>query len=263
MKCPIYIVDSFTEKAFRGNPAAVCFPNEGADSDWMLGVAAEMNLSETAYLKKRGEGFDLRWFTPEVEVDLCGHATLASAHILWEEGLLSENNKAFFYTKSGTLTAEKKSDQIGLNFPSKSEKEINEFGKLQKALDTDFIYAGESGYYYIIEVKSEEDVKNLKPDFGALKNATEFGVIVTAKSLSDEYDFVSRFFAPSVGIDEDPVTGSTHCVLGPYWMKKLNKNTLRAYQASKRGGILNLRVEEAGVYIAGNAVTILKGELLI
>ena len=263
MSCPIFIVDAFTKEAFKGNPAAVCFPNDDANSEWMQSVAAEMNLSETAFLKKNERGYDLRWFTPEIEVDLCGHATLASAHILWEEGLLPDNSKAFFNTKSGTLSAEKKGNQIELNFPSKSEKKISEFGKLQEVLDLDFIYAGESGYYYIVEVESEDVVKNLKPDFEAIKEITEFGVIVTSKSSSDEYDFVSRFFAPSVGIDEDPVTGSTHCVLGPYWMKKLNKNTLRAYQASKRGGVLNIRIEGDRVYLAGNAVTVLKGEFLV
>lgn len=261
MGCPIFIVDAFTKEAFKGNPAAVCLPIKNVNTEWMQSVAAEMNLSETAFLKKNERGYDLRWFTPEIEVDLCGHATLASSHILWEEGLLPEKEKAFFNTLSGTLTAEKKSDKIELNFPSKSEKKISEYGKLQSVLGANFVYAGKSGYYYIIEVETDDIVKNLKPDFGALKEITEFGIIVTSKSSSDEYDFVSRFFAPSVGINEDPVTGSTHCVLGPYWIKKLNKKNLRAFQASKRGGVLNIKVEGDRVHIAGNAVTVMKGEL--
>ena len=263
MKCPIFIVDAFTNEAFKGNPAAVCFPNKNANTGLMQSVAAEMNLSETAFLKKNELGYDLRWFTPEIEVDLCGHATLASAHILWKEGLLPGNSKVFFNTKSGILTAEKKGDKIELNFPSKSEKKISEYGKLQEVLDANFVYAGEAGYYYVIEVESEKVVRNLKPDFGALKEITELGVIVTSKSSSDEHDFVSRFFAPSIGINEDPVTGSTHCVLGPYWMKKLNKKNLRAFQASKRGGVLNIRIEGDRVYLAGNATTVMKGELLV
>ena len=263
MRCPIYIVDAFTKEAFKGNPAAVCLPIKSVSTEWMQSVAAEINLSETAFLKKNERGFDLKWFTPEIEVDLCGHATLASAHILWEEGLLPENEKAFFKTMSGVLTAEKKGNLIELDFPLRSEKKLSEFGKLQEVLGVDFKYVGESGYYYIIEVESENVVKNLKPDFGALKEITEFGAIVTSESSSDEYDFVSRFFAPSVGIDEDPVTGSTHCVLGPYWMKKLNKKNLRAFQASKRGGVLNIRVEGDRVYLAGNAVTVMKGEFLV
>ncbi|MBL7128270.1 MAG: PhzF family phenazine biosynthesis protein [Ignavibacteria bacterium] len=263
MNCPIYIVDAFTDKAFKGNPAAVCLLNEDVDSNWMQSVAAEMNLSETAFLRKSSKGFELRWFTPEVEVDLCGHATLASAHILWESSLLENSEVAIFNSKSGVLTAEKKNKEIELNFPSMSIKEIGGTKELQEALGIDFVYSGKAKGYYIFEVESEDIVINTKPDFSALKKITDCGVIVTSKSFSKEFDFVSRFFAPAYGINEDPVTGSAHCVLGPYWMKKLNKNNMRAFQASKRGGVLSIRVEDERVYIAGEAVTVLKGELLV
>ena len=263
MKCPIYIVDAFTDKAFKGNPAAVCFPNEDVDSSWMQSVAAEMNLSETAFLRKSSKGFDLKWFTPEVEVDICGHATLASAHILWESSLLEKSEKAIFYSKSGVLTAEKQNGEIELNFPSMSIKEISGTEKLQEAFGIDFIYTGHTKGYYIFEVESEDRVKKLKPDFSALEKITDCGVIVTSKSSSDEFDFVSRFFAPAYGIDEDPVTGSAHCVSGPYWKKKLNKKNMRAFQTSQRGGTLSIRVEDERVYIAGEAVTVLKGDLVV
>lgn len=262
MNCPIYIVDAFTDKAFKGNPAAVCFPKEDVDSNWMQSVAAEINLSETAFLRKSNEGFDLRWFTPEVEVDLCGHATLASAHVLWESSLLDSGEVAIFNSKSGVLTAEKKNEEIELNFPSMSIQEISGTEKLKEALGIDFVYTGHAKGYYIFEVESEDIVINTKPDFSALKEITDCGVIVTSKSTSEEFDFVSRFFAPAYGIDEDPVTGSAHCVLGPYWKKKLNKEILRAYQASRRGGVLSIRIEDERVYIAGEAVTVMKGELV-
>ncbi len=263
MECPIYIIDAFTHKAFKGNPAAVCFPGEDVDSSWMQNVATEMNLSETAFLKKSGKGFDLKWFTPEVEVDLCGHATLASAHVLWESSLLERSERAIFNSKSGVLTAEKKNGEIEINFPSMSIREISGTEKLQEAFGTGFIYTGHTKGYYIFEVKSEDIVRNLKPDFSALKKITDCGVIVTSESSSKEFDFISRFFAPAYGIDEDPVTGSAHCVLGPHWSKKLNKKNMRAFQASKRGGVLSVRVDDERVYIAGEAVTVLKGELVV
>jgi len=263
MSCPIYIVDAFTDKAFKGNPAAVCLLNEDVDSNWMQSVAAEMNLSETAFLRKSNEGFDLRWFTPEVEVDLCGHATLASAHVLWESSLLERGERAIFNSKSGVLTAEKKNSEIELNFPSMSIQEINGTEKLQEALGVNFVYTGKTKGYYIFEVESEDIVINTKPDFSALKEITDCGVIITSRSSSDKFDFVSRFFAPAYGINEDPVTGSAHCVLGPHWMKKLNKKNLRAFQASGRGGVLRIRNEDERVYIAGEAVTVLKGELVV
>jgi len=263
MNCPIYIVDAFTDKAFKGNPAAVCFPKEDVGSDWMQNVAAEMNLSETAFLRKSSKGFDLRWFTAEIEVDLCGHATLASAHVLWESSLLEKGEKAIFNSKSGVLTAEKMNEEIELNFPSMSIKEISGTEKLREALGIDFIYTGQAKDYYILEVESDDMIRNLKPDFSALKKITDIGVIVTSKSSSGEFDFVSRFFAPAYGINEDPVTGSAHCVLGPHWREKLNKKSMRAFQASERGGVLRIRVEDERVYIAGKAVTVLKGELVV
>ena len=263
MSCPIYIVDAFTDKAFKGNPAAVCLPKEDVDSSWMQNVAAEMNLSETAFLRKSIKGFNIRWFTPEVEVDICGHATLASAHVLWESSFLEKGEKAIFNSKSGILTAEKKNKEIELNFPSMPIKDISGTEKLQEVLGTNVIYEGKAKGYYIFEVESEKMVKNLKPNFSALEKITDCGVIVTSNSTSDEFDFVSRFFAPAYGINEDPVTGSAHCVLGPHWREKLNKKSMRAFQASERGGVLRIRVEDERVYIAGKAVTVLKGELVV
>ncbi|MFC2093853.1 PhzF family phenazine biosynthesis protein [Bacteroidota bacterium] len=250
MNCPIYIVDAFTDKAFKGNPAAVCLLNEDVDLNWMQSVAAEMNLSETSFLRKSSERFDLRWFTPEVEVDLCGHATLASAHVLWESSFIEKGEKAVFNSKSG-----------GNYLPGESNISIRE--NLQEALGVNFVYEGKTKGYYIFEVESEDIVINTKPDFIALEKITDCGVIVTSKSFSKDFDFVSRFFAPAYGINEDPVTGSAHCVLGPYWMKKLNKNKMRAFQASQRGGVLSISVDDERVYIAGEAVTVLKGELLV
>jgi PhzF family phenazine biosynthesis protein len=258
----IFQVDAFTNKAFSGNPAGVCILPEPADERWMQNVAREMNLSETAFLVRQADGFNLRWFTPAVEVELCGHATLASAHILWEAGHLQPDEQARFFTLSGLLTAERKGDWIEMNFPSKTEETAGAPAHLEEALGVPAKYIGKNSFDYIVEVDSEEVVRKMKPDFGLLAKIPVRGVIVTSRASSREYDFVSRFFAPQVGIDEDPVTGSAHCCLGPFWSKRLNKNELIAYQASARGGLLHVRVSGDRVYLSGQAVTVIHGELL-
>lgn len=219
-----------------------------------------MNLAETAFLVPMEQGFSLRWFTPSSEVDLCGHATLASAHILWEKGYLKQEQEANFYTKSGLLTAKKIDSWIQLNFPVTPEEKTDAPKELIEALGIKPIYIGKNVFDYLVEVDSEETVKSILPDFTKLLQVHMRGVIVTAKS--SEYDFISRFFAPEVGIFEDPVTGSAHCCLGPYWQKKLGKDSFIAYQASKRGGVLKVQVAGERVLISGKAVTVLEGNLI-
>lgn len=263
MGLKFFQVDAFTDKPFTGNPAAVCILPEPRGEIWMQNVAREMNLSETAFLCKQEDGFNLCWFTPTVEVKLCGHATLASAHILWETGLLTPQEQARFYTHSGLLTAERKEDWIELNFPVAPDEPASAPPELSKALGVTPKYIGKSKFDdYLVEVDSEETVRNLKPDFTLLKTLPVQGIMVTSLATSLEYDFVSRFFAPSAGIDEDPVTGSAHCCLGPFWRKRLGKNEFIAYQASERGGIVHVRVNGERVYLGGQAVTVLRGELV-
>jgi PhzF family phenazine biosynthesis protein len=254
-------VDAFSDKAFGGNPAAVCLLSEARQDRWMQDVAQEMNLSETAFLHKQGDGFSLRWFTPKVEVDLCGHATLASAHALWEEGRLRPDEQARFYTRSGLLTAQRKVGLIELDFPARAQEQASSVPDLVEALGVAPIYIGKTHGQYLVEVESEDIVKNLQPNFALLGTIPMNGVMVTSLSISKEYDFVSRYFAPAEGIPEDPVTGSAHCCLGPYWKAKLNKDEFIAYQASERGGILHVRVNGDRVYLSGKAITILRGEL--
>jgi PhzF family phenazine biosynthesis protein len=257
----IYQVDSFTDKIFKGNPAGVCILRGAADEQWMQDVAMEMNLSETAFLYRQGDGFNLRWFTPETEVDLCGHATLASAHILWETGVLQTHDEAVFFTKSGRLSAKKDQDYIILDFPAEEDVEAELPEDLGKSLGVKVKYAGRNRMDYIVEVESEEIVRSLKPDFEIMKRIGVRGVIVTSRSSNPEYDFVSRFFAPGVGVNEDPVTGSAHCCLGPYWEKRLVKDEFTAYQASKRGGILKVVAHGDRVFVGGKAVTVFCAEL--
>jgi len=252
----IYQVDSFTDKPFGGNPAGVCVLQGPADEKWMQDIAMEMNLSETAFLYKQGDIYDLRWFTPEEEEDLCGHATLASAHILWETGVLEPDRKAVFKTRSGILSAVKKDGSIEMDFPSEAPTTAVAPDVLDRALSIPFLYAGRNRLDYIVEVDNEETVRKLEPEYSLLKKMDARGVIVTSRSDSAEFDFVSRFFAPVAGINEDPVTGSAHCCLAPYWGKKLGKSAMNAYQASKRGGVLKVTVNGDRVLIAGKAVTV-------
>ena len=258
----IYQVDSFTSRAFAGNPAAVCILSAPAADVWMCDVAREMNLSETAFLVPKEGGFNLRWFTPAVEVELCGHATLASAHILWETGALKPGEQARFDTLSGLLTAERKGDWIELDFPAKPEEPAKPWDELVTGLGITPQYVGKSQFDYLVEADSEQTVRNLDPDFTLLKQTKARGVIVTARAGGGEFDFVSRFFAPGSGIDEDPVTGSAHCVLGPFWAKRLGKTEFVAYQASARGGVVRVRLVGKRVKLGGQAVTVMRGELV-
>lgn len=262
MTLTIYQVDAFTDKPFAGNPAAVCVLPEPCGDVWMQHVAREMNLSETAFLLRAEDGFDLRWFTPAVEVDLCGHATLASAHILWETGLLDPQDPARFHTRSGLLTASRRGDEIELDFPATPAEPAPAPPGLTAALGVAPRYVGQSRFDYLVEVESEDAVRGLNPDFGALKALGVRGVMVTSRATTPGFDFVSRFFAPGAGIDEDPVTGSAHCCLGPFWRKQLGQGEFVAYQASARGGIVRVRVAGERVFLGGKAVTVLRGELL-
>ena len=255
-------VDAFTDTPFGGNPAAVCLLAEPADARWMQQVAREMNLAETAFLHKQEDGFRLRWFTPAVEVDLCGHATLASAHVLWEEGHLRPGEHARFSTRSGRLSATRQGAWIELDFPATPATPADAPAELAQALGVEFAYVGKNQFDYLVEVDSEERLRALKPDMNLLERVPVRGVIVTSRSASPEYDFVSRFFAPRAGINEDPATGSSHCTLAPFWVQRLGKSEMAAYQASPRGGVLRVRMNGERVCISGRAVTVLRGELL-
>jgi PhzF family phenazine biosynthesis protein len=262
MPTPIYQVDAFTDKPFAGNPAGVCLLVKPADPDWMQKVAREMNLSETAFICPEADGYRLRWFTPAVEVDLCGHATLATGHILWETGRLPKGEEARFFTRSSLLKAKRKGGLIELDFPAKPEESAQPLAGLEEALGTSFQYVCRNKFDYLVQVDSEDAVRNLKPDFAKLKEIEARGVIVTSRAQTSPYDFVSRFFAPRVGVNEDPVTGSAHCFLGPYWAKRLGKNEFLAYQASSRGGEIGVRLLGGRAFLSGKAVTVLKGELV-
>ncbi|WP_017728567.1 PhzF family phenazine biosynthesis protein [Halalkalibacterium ligniniphilum] len=259
----IYTVDAFTDKPFSGNPAAVCMVEKDVDHKWMQQVAKEMNLSETAFLRRSGDEFLLRWFTPEVEVDLCGHATLASAHVLWQEGYIPADEAITFATKSGQLVAKQKDGWIELDFPSEPPASCELPTIIKEAFDVPIKAVGKNRLDYIVEVETEEQVKHLKPNMHVLKELVTRGTIVTSKSERDGVDFVSRCFFPGVGIDEDPVTGSAHCCLGPYWEAKLGKSSFYVEQISPRLGKLHVRVEGDRCFLLGQAVTTIKGKLQV
>ncbi|NLI97623.1 PhzF family phenazine biosynthesis protein [bacterium] len=263
MSIPIYQVDSFTGKPFKGNPAGVCVLEEPGETQWMQNMAKEMNLSETAFLYKLKDSYNLRWFTPKVEVEMCGHATLASAHILWSEKYESENSELRFHSLSGILKAKMLDGWIELDFPQRPQEQVEAPPGLLEALGVKAIYVGKNKFDFFVEVSSANEVRALSPDFRMLREFNVRGVIVTAKSDLPEYDFVSRFFAPGAGIDEDPVTGSAHCCLAPYWSQKIGKKEMVAYQASERGGVVKVRLTGDRVYLMGKSVTIFKGELTI
>lgn len=255
-------VDAFTAHRFKGNPAAVCLLEEAASEDWMQSMAAEMNLSETAFLHPDESAFSLRWFTPVAEVALCGHATLASAHVLWESGRLRSDEEARFETRSGTLRARRTGSWIEMDFPSEEVEPGAHDPELQKALGVEPLFVGRSGPDLFAELDGEGAVRDLAPDLTALGGLAQRGVIVTSQSDHADHDFVSRFFAPAVGIDEDPVTGSAHCALGPYWMERLGKSELVGFQASKRGGLVRVRPEGDRVRLQGQATTVVQGQWL-
>jgi PhzF family phenazine biosynthesis protein len=268
---PLYQVDAFTAEPFAGNPAAVCLLKGGEDAGWMQRVAAVMNLSETAFLRPDGAGvYGLRWFTPTVEVELCGHATLASAHALWTEGLAGRGQAVRFDTASGALTARPGEDgTIWLDFPVTPAAQVDPPSGLLEALGggpAGFVGLGQ--FDYLVELADEAAVRGLVPDVRRLEGLGDHGVIVTAAagagpgSGSAGYDFVSRYFAPAAGIDEDPVTGSAHCTLGPFWAARLGRDELTGFQASRRGGLVQVRPEGDRVLLGGRAVTVLRGQLV-
>jgi PhzF family phenazine biosynthesis protein len=261
MPQPIVQVDAFADRPFAGNPAAVCILEQPADARWMQDVAMEMNLSETAFLHPADDGWSLRWFTPAVEVDLCGHATLASAHVLWEEGRLRQDEEARFHTRSGLLTARRDGEWTEMDFPSMPAAAPLATEELRAALGVEPVHAAASRFDWLVEVDSERRVRDMVPDLGALRKLAARGVIVTARSSSAGVDYVSRFFAPRVGVDEDPVTGSAHCVLAPYWSERLGRDALVGWQASRRGGTVRTRVDGDRVHLGGRAVTVLRGTL--
>ncbi|MBE9047573.1 PhzF family phenazine biosynthesis protein [Pleurocapsales cyanobacterium LEGE 10410] len=264
MKQSIIQVDAFTARPFRGNPAAVCVLSEAKDDGWMQAVAQEMNLSETAFLIKQEQEYSLRWFTPTTEVPLCGHATLASAHVLWTEGYASTGQALKFQTKSGLLTAKYQDHWIELDFPANRSQEIPPITKLGDALGVPLKTVSYNSLGYLVEIDSPEQVEQLQPNFALLRQLPIGQVIVTSRAVDNsEYDFVSRFFAPGLGIDEDPVTGAAHCCLAPYWRDRLHQDQFVAYQASSRGGVV--KINYAGgdrVELQGQAVTVMRGELV-
>jgi PhzF family phenazine biosynthesis protein len=263
MPIRIVQVDAFTPKPFAGNPAAVCVLTAPQPEQWMRDVAREMNLSETAFLVPENGGFNLRWLTPSVEVALCGHATLASAHVLWQDAHLPEGRQARFQTRSGLLTADRRGDWIEMDFPAKVAVSADAPADLLPALGVaEARFVGRNAFDYLVEVESEETLRALAPDHSTLRKLPVRGIIVTARGMRGGFDFVSRFFAPGSGIDEDPVTGSSHTALAPYWAGQLSKSEMIGYQASARGGVVKVRVEGDRVMLGGQAVTVMTGELL-
>ena len=262
MSVPIFQVDAFTAKPFAGNPAAVCLLKEESEADWMQSVAAETNLSETAFLTPQKNGFGLRWFTPKTEVDLCGHATLASAHVLWETGRLETNEVARFDTRSGELTAKQDEDWIELDFPMTRAEPVEPPPGLSDMIGSVPKFVGRSRFDLLIELADAVELHELEPDFVGLSNLPVRGFIVTAKSDVPEYDFLSRFFAPAAGVQEDPVTGSAHCALAPYWAEKLGKTEMTGFQASLREGVVKVKCTGDRVKLRGQAVTMMCGELV-
>lgn len=261
MQAPLWTIDAFTDRPFHGNPAAVCLLAEEMPEAWMQQVAAEMQLSETAFLLRDDDGFSLRWFTPTTEVDLCGHATIASAHFLWSAGHLKPQAEARFQTRSGLLTARERDGWITLDFPATPAEPAYPPHGLEDALGTTAKRVGRSVYDLLVELEDEAAVRAVKPDMRALREIPARGIIITARADTPGYDFVSRFFAPASGVPEDPVTGSAHCALGPWWAAELGRDDLVGYQASERGGVVRVEVRGDRVRLAGHAVTVCRGTL--
>ena len=262
MTWPIFIVDAFHLGPFTGNPAAVCLLDRDRPDAWRQSVAAEMNLSETAFVLPGGDALGLRWFTPKVEVSLCGHATLAAAHTLWEQDRVGKNAPIGFETLSGRLTATRRGELIELDFPLHPPEPADVPGAVLDALGVTARFTGKSRLDYLVEVESAEIVRELQPDFAALARDVPRGVIVTSRADSSDYDFVSRFFAPAAGIHEDPVTGSAHCCLAAFWRDRLGKDEMVGFQASPRGGVVRVRVKGNRAILGGAAATVMRGELV-
>jgi len=256
-----WTVDAFTDRPFGGNPAAVCWLETERETAWMQAVAAEMNLSETAFVRPLEDGYELRWFTPTMEVDLCGHATLATSHALFSNNLVTVDLLRF-QTRSGVLTCRRTGDMLELDFPAAPPTTIPVTEELQRALGLPVIQAGTSKYYQLAVLESAAAVRACQPDYRQMQELPTLGVIITAAADDLEFDIVSRFFAPAMGVNEDPVCGSAHCVLAPFWAAKLGKTELHAYQASARGGILQLSLKGDRVALRGHAVTVWQGSLL-
>lgn len=259
---PFYQADAFTDQPFKGNPAAICFLNEPLPDETLQAIAAENYLPETAFVLPLEKGYSLRWFSPEVEIPLCGHATLATAHVMWSEGMVSETEALHFHTLSGELIVTKASEWLHLNFPGFKEEifEINTL--LEESIGLKIKHLCKMNHYLVLEVDNPKDILVIQPKMEILKNLNP--VVVTAKADEDSpYDFISRFFGPSIGIPEDPVTGSAHCCLGPYWSSRLGKTKMLGYQASQRGGEVMVQILGDRVQLSGKAVTVIKGQMIL
>lgn len=264
MPIPLLQVDAFTSEPYSGNPAAVCLLRAPAPDDWMQSLAAEMNLSETSFIEPRNDGsFSLRWLTPTCEVDLCGHGTLAAAHAVWDWGLKRGDEPVRFHSRSGELLCRRDEEFITMDFPACPPVAWDAADDVSRVLGRTPTWVGRDPQNKLIALlEREEAVRGCAPDFRALAALPHQGCVITAPSDDDRFDFVSRFFAPAVGVDEDPVCGSAHCALGPFWAERLSKSDLMAHQISARRGVLRLRVQGDRVELAGRAVTVLKGEVL-
>lgn len=269
MPIRVITVDAFTDKPFQGNPAAVCLLEEAIDARLMQAIALEMNLSETAFVLPETDGARrLRWFTPEAEVQLCGHGTLAAAHVLYEEGLVPADAVVVFHTASGPLSCVRHADgDIEMDFPAIPVSPTVAPMELFAALGVPLAYVGASEANYLVEVEDEATLRGIRPDFRLLATLPKWGTIVTCRAAAQDgepyHDFVSRFFAPAKGVGEDPVTGSAHCSLAPYWSAKLGKAKLVGFQASKRGGVVRVEHRGARVTLGGRAVTVMHGALQV
>ena len=264
MPIPFYLVDAFAERPFTGNPAGVCFPDAAASTSWMQQVAAEINQAETAFLLPRSDGeWDLRWFTPTVEVDLCGHATLASALVLWTTDRVGQvaNRPICFHTRSGVLICSRSGERIEMDFPAEPATASSDRVLEALGLRRQPVFVGRNRMDVLVVLETADEVRAIVPDASLISTIDARGVIVTSQSDRPEFDFISRFFAPQTGILEDPVTGSAHCCLGPYWQGVLGKDELVGYQASRRGGVVSVRCETNRVHLGGTAILVLEGRL--
>lgn len=255
-------VDAFTNQPFRGNPAAVCWLEDPVPAAWMQSVAAEMNLSETAFVTRQGNQFGLRWFTPRMEVALCGHATLAAAHVLWGTDIHTSDEPIVFQTMSGPLACRHESGRIDMDFPATPVKLQPASPELVAALGVSPVESGKTAFDEFIVVEDPQTLRSMTPDFRSLAQVDTRGVIVTCRSDDPQFDFLSRFFAPAAGVDEDPVTGSAHCALAPYWAGVLGKEQLIGYQGSERGGVVSVHAAGDRVVLGGEAVTVWEGSWL-
>ena len=262
MPLPLFIVDAFAAKPFSGNPAAICLLDRQRDDKWLQALASEMNLSETAFVLPRADGWGLRWFTPLVEVDLCGHATLATSHVLWETGRLRQDEPALFHTRSGKLVCRRDDVGIAMDFPAEPATEVELSADLLEGLGVRPLFVGRNRMDVIACLESEQAVRAVVPNQTALGRIVCRGIIITARS-SGSYDFVSRAFFPRLGVPEDPVCGSAHCCLGPFWRDRLIKNELVGHQVSKRGGVVRVKCQGERVTLSGNAITVMRGELSV